>query len=71
MHISLTNSRANGSKQWSDANRPSNDDDNPGGATPIAVTEPPAGDPEAIEEPPNQREIMRQASRSASTSAVL
>jgi len=59
MHISLTNSRANGFKKWSDANRPSNDDDNPGGATPIAVTEPPADDREAIEEPPLQGQIMR------------
>ena len=44
MHISLANSRINGFKKWSSDHPPSgNDDDNPGGATPIALVEPPAG----------------------------
>lgn len=59
MYISLTSSRAYGFKKWSDANRPSNDDDQPGGATPTAVTEPPADDREPIGEPPHQAEITR------------
>jgi hypothetical protein len=53
MHISLMSSQENGYKRWSDGRRPGNDDDNPGGATPIAVTEPPADDREAVEEPPS------------------
>jgi len=40
MYISLTSSRTNGFKKWSDNHRPSNDDDQPGGATPIAVAPP-------------------------------
>lgn len=52
MYISLNNSRANGFKKWSDAHRPGNDDDdNSGGATPIAITEPPSGEGEEIREP--------------------
>ena len=53
MYISLTNSRTQGFKKWSDAHQPDNDDDSPGGATPIAVTEPPRDDRGAIEEPPH------------------
>jgi hypothetical protein len=41
MYISLAESQANGFKKWWDAHQPGNDDDNPGGATPIAITEPP------------------------------
>ena len=52
MHISLTSSQENGFKGWSDAQRPGNDD--PGGATPFAVTEPPTDDREAVEEPPER-----------------
>src|SRR5437762_14268353 len=33
-------------KRWPDAHRPDNDDDNPRGATPIAVTERPAHNPD-------------------------
>jgi hypothetical protein len=40
MYISLAESQANGFKKWWDAHQPGNDDDNPGGATPIAITEP-------------------------------
>ena len=54
MHISLNNSRTNGFKKWSDAHRPGNDDDdNSGGATPIAITEPPCRDGEEKREPPH------------------
>ena len=54
MHISLASLRENGAMRWSDAQRPSNDDDSPGGATPISVTEPPADDWEAVQERPGQ-----------------
>jgi len=55
MYISLTNSRTNGFKKWSDAHPPGNDDnDNSGGATPIAITAPPRSDSEAIREPPHR-----------------
>jgi len=55
MHISLTSSQENGFKRWSDAQRPGNDDDAPTGVTPIAVTEPPADEREAVQEPPAQQ----------------
>jgi hypothetical protein len=52
MYISLTNGRTQGWKKWSDAHRPDNDDDdNSGGARPIALTEPPCDDREAIRAP--------------------
>jgi hypothetical protein len=55
MYISLTNGRTHGWKKWSDVHPPGNDDDdNSGGATPIALTEPPCDDREAIREPPHQ-----------------
>jgi hypothetical protein len=54
MYISMAYSRARGFREWSEAHRPGNDDDEPGGATPIAIDEPPRGDREAIEEPPHQ-----------------
>jgi hypothetical protein len=54
MYISLTTSRTDGFRKWSDTHRPdSNDDDNSGGATPIVITEPPCDDIEAIQEPPD------------------
>jgi hypothetical protein len=40
MYISLTSSQTAGFKKWSDRFQPSNDDDTPGGATPIAVIQP-------------------------------
>jgi hypothetical protein len=40
MYISLTSSQTAGFKKWSDRFQPSNDDDTPGGATPIAVIPP-------------------------------
>ena len=52
MHILTTSSQENGFNRWSDAQRPGNDD--PGGATPFAVTEPPTDDREAVEEPPER-----------------
>ena len=52
MYISLANSRANGFMKWWDAHQPGNDADNPGGATPIAITEPPCDDRVVIEEQP-------------------
>ena len=55
MYISLANSRARGFKKWSDAVRPGNDDDdNSGGAIPIAIVEPPDENGAAIEEPFHQ-----------------
>jgi hypothetical protein len=49
MHIFLASSRANGFSKWSRDHSPgSNDDDIPGGATPIALVETPL-DPEAQE----------------------
>ena len=55
MYISLTSRRMNGFRRWSDEHRPSNDDDdNSGGATPIALTEPPSDEHEPIWQPPHQ-----------------
>lgn len=55
MYISLSKSCMQGLKKLSDAHRPSNDnDDNSGGATPIALAEPPCDNREAIKEPPHQ-----------------
>jgi hypothetical protein len=54
MYISLAHSRASGFKKWSDDHRqPDNDDDQPGGATPVAITEP-TSDREALEKPPHR-----------------
>jgi hypothetical protein len=47
-------SRENGFMRWADARRPGNDDDSPGDAAPISITEPPADDREAVQEPPGQ-----------------
>jgi hypothetical protein len=52
MYISLANSRAHGFRKWCDAHHPGNDEDEPSGATPITITEPPRDEREAIEEPP-------------------
>jgi len=55
MYISLSNSRADGFKKWSDSHRPGNDDfDNSGGATPIAIAKPPGEDAGAMKEPSHQ-----------------
>ena len=64
MYISLTDSRTNEFKKCSDALEPDNDDDNPGGATPIAVTEPPRDDREAVQEEPHRPWIVPGAGRS-------
>ena len=64
MYISLANSRANGFMRWWDAHQPGNDDDNPGGATPIAITEPPCDDLDAIQEQPHRPWIVPGASGS-------
>ena len=46
MRISLADSRASGFSKWTIACQPgSNDDDQPGGATPIAITAPDLDDP--------------------------
>jgi hypothetical protein len=51
MYISLANSRTKGFKKWSDSHhRGSNDDDQPGGATPIAVAVQPVDDAETHEQ---------------------
>ena len=42
-----------GFKKWWDAHQPGNDDDTPGGATPIAITEPPCDDCDVIQEQPH------------------
>jgi hypothetical protein len=53
MRISLADSRANRFTKWSIAHQPgSNDDDQPGGATPISVTAPDLDNP--IIAPPEQ-----------------
>ena len=54
MYISLTNNLTRGFRKWSDGHRPGNDDDGSGGATPIALAEPPCDDREAIKELPHQ-----------------
>jgi hypothetical protein len=51
MYISLTSSQTAGFKKWSDRFQPRNADNSPGGATPIAVIQPPRGGPEANGEP--------------------
>ena len=52
MYIFLANSRAHGFKKWLDTHWPANDDyDDSGGATPIALTEPPCDNHESIKEP--------------------
>ena len=54
MYISLTNSRPVGFRKWSEAHRADNDDDdNPGGAKPVALTEP-SLDPDAPGELPHR-----------------
>jgi hypothetical protein len=53
MYISLANRREDGFKKWWDAHQPCNDDDTPGGATPIAITEPPCDDCDVIQEQPH------------------
>jgi hypothetical protein len=58
MYISLANSPASGFKKWSDAREPDNDAYNPGGALPIAVTEPPRDDREAVQEEPHRPWIV-------------
>ena len=59
MYISLGNSSTRGFKKWSDAHPAGNDDDNDsGGATPIALTEPPCEDRAAVEEPPHHPWIV-------------
>lgn len=54
MYISAAHSFARRfSKSW-EAHHPGNDNDEPGGATPIAIAEPPSDDREAMEDPPHQ-----------------
>jgi hypothetical protein len=51
MYISLADSRSNGFRKWSETHSPgSNDDDQPGGATPIAIAVPPIADAEVTPE---------------------
>jgi hypothetical protein len=55
MYISLASSRSNGFKKWSDAHQPdSNDDDQLGGAKPIAIAVPPIDDAAATNEAPHR-----------------
>ena len=53
MYISIAYSRAHGFLKWCEACRPGNDADEPDGAAPVAVTEPPCDDHEAQEERPH------------------
>jgi hypothetical protein len=54
MYISLSTSRAGGFKKWSNDHPASNDDDdNSGGATPIAIKKPPFDRP-AVNELPHR-----------------
>jgi hypothetical protein len=58
MRISLAQSRANGFTKWFNAHRPgSNDDDQPGGATPVAIAAPDLNDPMVA--PPEQPDRPR------------
>jgi len=65
MRICLGDSRANGFAKWSIAQRPgSNDDDQPGGATPITLTDPHLDDPiMALSEQPHRPSLVRGVSR--------
>jgi hypothetical protein len=54
MYISVASNRTHGPLKWWQAYQPGNDNDEPGGATPIAITEPPSDDREPIKEPPHQ-----------------
>jgi hypothetical protein len=53
MYISLADSCASGFKKWPNDHQPSNDDDQPGGATPVAIVGPPS-DHEAPENLPHR-----------------
>ena len=55
MHISAAHSRRYGFSKWWEAHPPGNDNDEPGGATPIAIATPPGDDREAMEEPHRRR----------------
>ena len=57
MYISLADSSASGFKKWSGGQRPTNDDNPPGGATPVAIMGPPS-DCEAPEELPHRPWIV-------------
>jgi hypothetical protein len=51
MGIFLVSGRMNGFKKWSNDHRPtSNDDDSPGGATPVAIAIPPTEDSQVMDE---------------------
>ena len=51
MYISFATSHSAGFKKWSDAYpQPSNDDDYPAGATPVALAAPKVGEAEAAEQ---------------------
>jgi hypothetical protein len=54
MYISVAYGRTHGLLTSGEAYQPGNDNDEPGGATPIALTEPPGDDREPMEEPPHQ-----------------
>lgn len=54
MYISTAYSRTHGFLRWLESHRPGNDDDEPGGASPIAVDEPTRDARDAIKEPPRQ-----------------
>ena len=55
MYISLSDNTTNDFRKWTDAHRPTNeDDDSPGETSPTNITEPPADDRTQIEEPSHQ-----------------
>ena len=59
MYISLEHSRTNGFRPWSSDHRPgSNDNPEPDGAVPTAITEPPGEDREEMREPAHRPWIV-------------
>jgi hypothetical protein len=63
VYISVAYSRTHGLLTWWEADEPGNDNDEPGGATPIAITEPPGDGREPIKEPPHQLWLSPRAVR--------
>jgi len=55
MYISVAYSRTQGFLKWYEAHQPSSDADKPDDAAPVAITEPPRDDLEAIQPPPQHQ----------------
>jgi hypothetical protein len=54
MKTSLARNLSGGFKNWSDADRPYDDDDEGMGAPPVPISDPPVDDPAGIPEQPHQ-----------------